>query len=100
MTTTQHIDKPLHRAFVVLTLLTLAVLLVPLVAMQYTTEVNWQLGDFVAFGVLFFAAGSCGLFVLRRFAGRQKIVLFALAVSAFVLLWAELAVGVFTSLGS
>ncbi|MEL6300034.1 MAG: hypothetical protein AAFV47_10730 [Pseudomonadota bacterium] len=100
MTTTPRIDKPLHRSFVVLTLLTLAVLLVPLVAMQYTTEVNWQLGDFVAFGVLFFAAGSCGLFVLRRFAGRQKIVLFALAMSAFVLLWAELAVGVFTSLGS
>ena len=34
------------------------ILLLPLIAMQFTDEVNWDVADFVIFGALLIAAGS------------------------------------------
>lgn len=71
-------------------------LLVPLVAMQFTDEVNWTLFDFVVMG--FLLAGAAGLLelVLRKVARRDYRLLFGLAILAgFLLVWAELAVGIF-----
>jgi hypothetical protein len=73
--------------------------MVPLVAMQFTSEVNWTGSDFVVAGALLFGAAS--LFVLAaRKAGKYRAVLGLAFLAAFVYVWAELAVGVFTDLGS
>ena len=71
-------------------------LAIPLVAMQFTGEVNWGAEDFAAAAVLI---GGLGLAIelavakvrvpVRRFAA------IALAVVAFLVVWAELAVGIF-----
>jgi len=73
-------------------------LLLPLVAMQFTEEVNWGPGDFALFGAMLFAA--CGTYEL---AGRgmgnnayRAAVGVALA-TAFILVWMNLAVGIIGS---
>lgn len=76
------------------------ILLVPLFAMQFTTEVNWDSKDFLAMGLLLLCAGSLYIVVSRKLS-RSKRVIVALACVALTLyLWAELAVGVFMRHGS
>jgi hypothetical protein len=71
-------------------------LLLPLVAMQFTPEIAWDQADFAIFGVML--AVACGTFELAvRLTHRPAYrVLAGLALAGgFVLLWAQLAVGVF-----
>lgn len=77
------------------TLATLALLLIPLVAMQITNEVNWDVADFIVMGVLLFAAGL-GLKSAMQVDGTTKRILVVIAiVLAFFYIWTELAVGIF-----
>ncbi|MDZ4209603.1 MAG: hypothetical protein U1C56_00320 [Candidatus Curtissbacteria bacterium] len=72
------------------------ILLVPLVAMQFTHEVNWSLADFVVMGALLFGTGLTIEFVTEKLAnptGRMMAIMIILAL--FFLIWAELAVGIF-----
>ena len=50
-------SKPLHRPAVRVALGVALVLLLPLVAMQFTDEVVWTLWDFIVVGVLLTAIG-------------------------------------------
>lgn len=71
-------------------------LLLPLVAMQFTPEIVWDQADFAIFGVML--AVACGAFELAvRLTHRPAYrVLASLALTGgFILLWAQLAVGVF-----
>lgn len=72
------------------------VLLIPLVAMQVTSEVNWDLTDFIVMGALLFTTGLIYEFGVRKVkdSGRRLILGIALAL-AFLLIWADLAVGIF-----
>lgn len=71
-------------------------LLIPLVAMQYTEEVNWSRGDFLVMGMLLFIVGSASELVLRKVTSRKNRLLLVLVILfLFFLIWAELAVGVF-----
>jgi hypothetical protein len=75
-----------------------ALLSIPLVAMQFTREVNWTLGDFLVMGALL--AIVCGLveFGMRLSDSRAYRGGFALAiVTGFVTVWANLAVGMLGS---
>lgn len=77
-------------------LVTAALLAVPLVAMQFTAEVNWGPGDFVVAGVLLFGAGMLYALAARLASGKAQRVALALSVAAgLALVWAELAVGIF-----
>ncbi len=73
-----------------------ALLMVPLVAMQFTTEVNWTWFDFVVAGILLYGTGLLCELVLRkvRDTGRRFLVIGIVVVVLF-LVWAELAVGIF-----
>lgn len=79
-------------------LLTALFLLVPLIAMQFTSEVNWTLFDFVFAAVMFLSAGLAYEFL----ATRQGTIAYkagaALAiVGAFLLIWITGAVGIIGS---
>ena len=71
-------------------------LLVPLIAMQLTDEVRWNLMDFLVMGVLVFCAGSLFIIISKKFKGKHRFFLFALITIIFLYIWAELAVGIFT----
>ncbi|HKL33968.1 MAG TPA: hypothetical protein VJ919_15610 [Tangfeifania sp.] len=71
-------------------------LLVPLIAMQFTSEVNWTLFDFiVAAFLLFIAAMAVGLIIRKVKDKTYRIIFSAVVLALFLLIWAEIAVGIF-----
>lgn len=79
--------------------ITTILLLIPLVAMQFTDEVNWNLSDFVVMGSLCISMGGLFGFISSRMPQRKRLI--GLIISAtFLYLWAELAVGIFFNAGS
>jgi len=71
-------------------------LLVPLIAMQVTNEVNWSLPDFVVMGILLFGTGLMYELVMRKVKRTSyRLALVGTILIVFLLIWAELAVGIF-----
>lgn len=73
-----------------------AILLVPLVAMQFSDEVAWTLSDFIIAAILLFGTGLVYVLGARRIATTSgRIKLAAVVGAILILVWAELAVGLF-----
>ena len=71
-------------------------LLIPLIAMQFTDEVSWTLFDFVIASILLLCTGILCEFVLRKIKKTKLKIIICLAILALLfLIWAELAVGIF-----
>lgn len=71
-------------------------LMIPLIAMLVTDEVRWSLSDFLIAAVLLSGAGLAIEFVLRKFQNKtQRIIICGIVLTVLLLVWAELAVGVF-----
>ncbi|MDI5897394.1 hypothetical protein [Flavobacterium yafengii] len=71
-------------------------LLIPLIAMQFTNEVNWNQSDFVVAGVLLLSTGLICELVMRKVKKtNHRIILCAVILVALLLIWIELAVGLF-----
>jgi uncharacterized membrane protein len=71
---------------------------IPLAAMQFTAEVKWSIFDFVIAGVLLFGASFAIEFVLRTVKKfEHRLILCAVVLAGLVILWLELAVGIFGS---
>lgn len=90
-----------NKMFAWLALVTAGILLIPLIAMQFTTDVDWGMFDFVVIGVLVYAIGTVFILGARRV--ENPMYRLAFGVLCLVLLayvWAELAVGIFTNWGS
>lgn len=78
-----------------------AILLVPLLAMQFTREVNWTASDFVVAAILLAGTGFALEFAVHRLGNmRQRLLRVGAIALAFVYVWAELAVGIFFNFGS
>lgn len=80
-------------------------LLVPLVAMRFSNEVNWGLMDFVVMGLLLTGVAVIVEFAIRKRAAFAKNGAYFLAVvlmlmACFVQLWANIAVGIVGSEGN
>ena len=76
-------------------LMILGVLLIPYLAMQFSQEVNWSVFDFMAMGFLLFAAGVTVDLIFGKAQAQYRWLIILGVVLLFLLLWAELAVGVF-----
>lgn len=78
-------------------LLTVAFILsIPLIAMQFTNEVDWDLFDFVIMGVLLLSTGLLCELVIRKVKNMDyRIGFIAVLLLLLFLIWAELAVGIF-----
>ena len=75
-------------------LVAVLLLLVPLAAMQVTSEVRWSPADFAIMGVLLFAAGlAYELLAARAKRPVHRVAAGLLVGAVFVVIWAELAVG-------
>jgi len=70
-------------------------LLLPLVAMQFTSEVNWTLDDFLVMGGLLALVGGAYELAVRVARSNTYVVAFGIAVgTAFLTIWINLAVGI------
>ncbi len=72
-----------------------ALLLLPLIAMQFTTEVDWTALDFIVMGTMLALVGGAFELVMR--VARSHFYVFAAGVAvaaAFVATWVNLAVGI------
>lgn len=71
---------------------------IPLIAMQFTKEVNWTMSDFVIMGILLFATVFTIDFVLKKVKTfKSRLILVLGIVALLILIWAEMAVGIFGS---
>ncbi|ELR71533.1 hypothetical protein C900_02596 [Fulvivirga imtechensis AK7] len=75
-------------------LATAALLMVPALAMQFTDEVDWKVGDFIIMGVLIFGIGLSYVLISRFGSSLIYKAGVALALcTTFLMIWANLAVG-------
>ncbi len=80
---------------------TASLLMIPLIAMMFTGEVNWGLLDFAVMGILLFGTGL--MYVLLTRLSDSTAYRFAVgiaAVAGFLLIWVNLAVGIIGSEGN
>ena len=74
----------------------LSILLVPLIGMQITDDIQWSLFDFIIMGLLLLVLGF-GIQWIRakKLKNQTKRNYIFLLILGFLILWAELAVGIF-----
>ncbi len=78
--------------------ITIALLLIPVVAMQFTDEVVWSSMDFILAGVVLLSLGCLLSFLIRNVhSTKKRLLLILCTILMFAILWAELAVGIFNS---
>lgn len=74
-------------------------LMAPLITTQLGDDWDWQLSDYIVMGCMLFVMASLCVIVMRHFPKKQFLVLLAFIVLTLYI-WAELAVGIFTNIGS
>ena len=85
-----------NKRLVAIALTVAILLLIPFVAMQFTSEVKWDLTDFITAGVLLLGTGLlCELVIRKVKRSRLRIAMIAAVLLTLVLIWLELAVGIF-----
>ena len=89
-----------NNVFIWIALATVAILLIPLIAMEFTTEVDWDETDFIVMGSLLFGVSSLFVLAARKAPRKRRVLIGGVFIAVFLYVWAELAVGVFTNLGS
>ena len=71
-------------------------LLIPVIAMQFTSEVKWSVSDFAVAGILLLGTGlACELILRKVKKTSYRIATVAAVLVALALIWLELAVGIF-----
>ena len=76
----------------------LLLLLIPFIGMKYSNEVKWSLNDFIIMGVILLSFGIIiNKIIYHVVAFNKRVILISTLIILFLLLWAELAVGLFNS---
>lgn len=73
---------------------TIIILLVPVLAMQFTDSVQWDLRDFVIIGTLLFSAGTLYELITSRIDPKYRNLVAIILLAVVLLIWGELAVGI------
>lgn len=82
--------KKVSRAF----LISLCILLIPAIATMVSEEVNWGIMDFFISFVLLTGVIFAIQWVYEKLPKRYRLGIIVIIILAFILLWAELAVGI------
>lgn len=76
--------------------LPLLLLLIPLIGMFVSDEINWSAIDFIIMGVLILSLSfSIKIFLSTTKKLKYRIIGISLILLVFIMIWAELAVGIF-----
>ena len=85
-----------NKRLITILLAVVLLLLVPFIAMQFSSEVSWKLADFAAAAILLTCTGLMCELVLRKVKKRKnRIILCAITCLMLLFTWLELAVGIF-----
>lgn len=85
-----------NKRFIGILLTVVLLLCIPLIAMQFTNQVDWKLSDFIVIGILLLGTGTVIEVVLRNVKNQRTRIGMVLGILVVLfLVWAELAVGVF-----
>ena len=85
-----------NKRLIIIIITLIILLLIPFIAMQFTDEVKWTLLDFVVAGVLLLSAGLIGELIIRKISIKKyRILVLVMLFVILILIWAELAVGIF-----
>lgn len=100
------VDKSRNKNIAHIALGTLGLLLIPLIFTLLGSGVDgdglhWTVMDFIVMGLLLFVTGlAINEVIIRVREKNKRLVIASLVILAFLYIWAELAVGIFTNLGS
>lgn len=87
-----------NKRAVIITIVIAVLLLIPAIAMQFTNEVNWETSDFIIAAALLYGTGLACEVILRTVTKPiHRIIICGIVVVALLLVWAEMAVGIFGS---
>ncbi len=85
-----------NKRIIIIASVIVVLLLTPLIAMQFTEEVHWTIGDFVIMGILLLITGFFIEVALRIVSKtKHRAILLISIILVFLMVWAELAVGIF-----
>jgi hypothetical protein len=98
MKTMKRIRRSIRRQMWYVAFATASILMLPLVAMLFTNEVNWSLIDFIVMGILLFGTGLTYVLISKISDSMAYRTAVGVAVVAgFLLIWVNLAVGIIGS---
>lgn len=86
----------LSKTTIIIYAVTAILLSIPFFVMQFTTEVDWSIFDFIVAGILLFTTAFVIDFILKKVkTDSKRFVYIGIALIILFLIWAELAVGIF-----
>lgn len=86
-----------NRNFIIL-FTPLVLLMIPLIAMQFTSEVQWNISDFMVAAILLYGTTFMITQIFRKIKNKRTLViLITTVICLLLLLWAEMSVGIFGS---
>ena len=84
-----------YRRVIIITIISLTPLMIPLIGMQFSSEVTWTLSDFVvAWALLLGTTLGCDLTLRKVKNLKHRIAICVALLALLLLIWAELAVGI------
>jgi hypothetical protein len=86
-----------NKVFLWIAAATAAILSIPLIAMQFTGEVDWDHTDFIVMGVLIFGMGFLFVHVARVIPSKYRVLVGLAFLAALLITWVHLAVGIVDS---
>tara|TARA_R110001583_G_scaffold135989_3_gene287835 strand:+ start:15199 stop:15483 length:285 start_codon:yes stop_codon:yes gene_type:complete len=87
-----------NKRLIIIVFTSVIILLLPLIAMQFTNEVNWTFSDFIIAGVLLIGTGvMCEITIRKIKKTKYRIAVILAILVVLLLIWVELAVGIFGS---
>lgn len=85
-----------NNRFLLIALFVGSLLLIPLIAMKFDSGVNWSVFDFIVATTLLSGTGLLMDWVWRKVKNlRSRLIYCGLLLVGLILIWAELAVGIF-----
>ena len=79
-----------NKRLIIILSIVVCILLIPLIAMQFTDEVNWTLVDFIIGGIVLFGFGFLIDLVLSKLkTSRHKVLIITILILILILIWME-----------
>ena len=74
----------------------LLLLIIPLIGMNFTNDIDWDLSDFIVAGLILLVFSLTANFIVLRISNRnRRVVYITILLILFMFIWIELAVGIF-----